>query len=534
MSAVENAARQRLLVSLVVNRPGAVRERAKLVWRQILEYEIESGTRFLSTKPDSILFIILGPTRQLMTLPRQGRGGDKIFAYLHELYGLGERDDITRHVYDAMRGWAISHGERVEMRRLSAFDVATRTAYVSDYAGGMWKITGEEITGVANGEDNIFFANDDGGTPTPIDVAPHGILFDTMTDLNFMEGLGGITGEQQRMAMITWMFALCLPDLMPTKPLLLIEGTRGSGKSSAVLLLQLMLTGAVKPLILSKNKEDAFGILLLRSPIAMLDNLDNYIDWLADAVCSYTTLGVFPRRKLYSDDEEVVIKPHAFLAVTTRNPSSFRRDDVADRSLILRLDRRPGFRRFQALQADVLAQRPRLLGEFLYYLNLIVREIRNGALEEAPEDETHRMADFAALARVVGRVLEWEVDAIAAMMNALQDERDAFINEEDPLVELLHKWIVYRPKGNSNIGRDVPLANLFAELESLAQIDGIEKTWYKTPRALAQNLRSSHVAKDFVVELHGNGGHKSYRIWRHTDPRLEIVPGGLSLIDEDS
>jgi hypothetical protein len=277
-------------------------------------------------------------------------------------------------------------------------------------------------------------------------------------------------------------------------------------------------------MILSKNKEDSFGILLLRSPIAVFDNTDSYIDWVADAVCSYTTSGIFPRRKLYSDDEEVVIKPHAFVAVASKNPSSFRREDVADRCIIIRLERRDNFRTLSKLKREIIDQRAKLFGEYLWFVNQIIAEIRDGAME-GTEDETHRMADFAAIGRVVGKVLDWPLGTIEEIMLGLQSETHSFINEEDPLIELLHTWIAYRSRtGGSNIGRSMSIMQLFSELESLAQARGIDKAFYKSPRILSQKIRSPHILIDFRVECTNVNKQKTYRLWRKTDPRLGVVP----------
>lgn len=302
--------------------------------------------------------------------------------------------------------------------------------------------------------------------------------------------------------------------------------------SAALQLLQHALLGKAKPIILSRNKEDDFGVLLLRSPICVFDNLDAYIDWIPDAICAYTTAGEWTKRKFFTDAEELTLKPHAFIAVASKNPASFRREDVADRCVILRLDRRERFTRFQALEAEIKQLRPQILGEYLYYVNKIIAEVRAGTLQ-LREDEGHRMADFAALARVVGRVLAWEEGAVADLLVAIQGEQGAFINEEDPLVDLLHKWIVYNPRnGAKNAGRDVSLFTLYQELETISQGQGM--TFYKGPRMLAQKLRSPHIERDFIVQMMAPDGHKSYRIWRKSDPRLESVPMPKSEPDEDN
>jgi len=293
--------------------------------------------------------------------------------------------------------------------------------------------------------------------------------------------------------------------------------------TSAVVLLQLALMGISRPMILQRNKEDDFGVVLLRSPIALFDNTDSYIEWVPDAICAYCTAGVWTKRRLYSDDESMTIKPHAFIAIATRNPASFRRDDVADRCVILRLDRREVFTSFQQLQQGILDDRPRLFGEYLWYVGRIIEELRADTLAGTiAGDSTHRMADFAALGSIVGRVLGWEPTVVAELMLALQGERDAFVNEEDPLVDLLQKWVGYKARvGPGNVGRLVQVFQLHAELETLAQAHSIQ--WKDSARSLAQKLRSTHIEREFRVEQVNAGGHKSYRFWRHNDTKLALV-----------
>ncbi len=493
------------------------------VWNYVLTTEIGFGTQFLVGKPGGQLYAVLGASAETVTLPRSGRGGDQWFAYFNQMYGLTERDDYAKFCYDSVRAYAIQHGAPTELRRFAAFDQVEHTAYLSAYNGTMYRLDGgDNVDIVPCGEDGVFFIDDDLGVHVEPDIGAHGLLIDRITSLNFASmGLSGITAEQQRMAITIWLFALGLPDLMPTKPLLILEGAQGSGKTSAVQLLQLALMGASKPLIISKNKEDDFGVLLLRSPIAILDNLDSYIDWIPDAVCAYTTAGFWSKRKLFTDEEETIIRPHAFIAVASKNPSSFRREDVADRCVILRLERRAEFTRFQQLKETIVNERPQLFGEYLYYINQIVREIRHGETVDPP-NESHRMADFASLGRIVGRVLGWEASSIEELMLALQAERDAFINEDDPLIDLLAQWVDYKSKfAPPNRGREVTVFQLLAELESIAQAKE-QKLKYST-RTLAQKLRSPHIEREFKIETLAVAGHKHYRIWRHSDPRLEIV-----------
>ncbi len=536
---IARMARDRTAMAVALDGTNYETARAKRVciWNLILDTEITSGSTFLVSMPDRTPYLMVGLTREAFVIPRAGKGGDRFWAYLDRRYGLAEHeggDGITRYVLDRCRAYAMQHGSKVEMRRFSVFrdKPDEQTVYMSSYDGAMWRIDGEDIMSISNGDDDVFFADDDGGRNVEPLVGPNGVFFEKLIDpISFADaGMGGISAEQMKLAYIVWIFSLAFPDLMPTKPLLILEGAPGSGKSASLQLLQYALLGKAKPIILSKNKEDDFGVILLRSPICVFDNLDAFIDWVPDAVCAYTTAGEWTKRKLFTDAEELTLKPHAFIAVASKNPASFRREDVADRCVVLRLERRDQFVRFASLEEDVKANRPLILGEYLYYVNKMVAEIRAGALKEA-ENETTRMADFASLARVVGKVLEWEEGVVDDLLAAVQGEQGAFINEEDPLVDLLHKWLSYKIRNApSNVGREISLYGLHQELEMLAQSAGIT-TFYKTARMLAQKIRGPHISREFIVQMIAPDGRKSYRIWRKTDVRLTSVP--LSPADDD-
>lgn len=505
------------------------RDRWIALWNYVLMTEIEAGTLFIRATPDAQLFAVLGATHDVIPLPR--RGGDRWHAYFHSTYGFTERENAAKFIYDTIRAHAFMNGEQVELRRFAVYNQTTSTAYLSAYNGFVYKIAGsEDITVETQGADSVFFADDDGGVGIEPDVNNHGILLDRLASPNFVDAKAAcITPEQQRMALIVWMFAVAFPDLMPTKPILLLEGVKGSGKTSVVSLLQLVLRGTKRPISLRRDREDDFGIVLLRNPIALLDNQDSYIDWLPDAICAYATGAQWERRKLWTDDESVIIKPHAFIAFTTRNPASFRRDDVVDRCVILRFDRRSTFKRMARLEREVLEDRARLLGEYLWYIGRIVDVIREGYAED-DADEVYRMADFVSFTRVVGRVLGWSVEAIDGLLQALQAERDAFLIEEDPLIDLINEWLVHqynavaRKKIPTNRGRMISVFELSSELETLAQSRGLP--WKETPRSLGQKLRAPHIEAAFIIEQHTIGGHRAFRIWKKGDPRLEVLDGG--------
>jgi hypothetical protein len=506
-------------------------EKKQTLWAYIFNQEISAGTQFIRTKPDKRLYTILGATSEILPLPVHTRGGDRMYGYLFEMYGLDRTDYITGSVYEHFRTEAINHGVEAELRRFATYVRDTNTVYMSSYDGMMWKISGNtEPERVKSGDDGQFFIDDDNGQTIEPEYGDHGILLDALTNLNYETGPAGITAEMQKKFLIVWLFAQAFPDLLPDKPVMLLEGVKGSGKTTAPLLIQVVLTGSYQLMSISNDQDKDFGVLLLKKPIAVLDNMDTFIDWLQDKIARYCTMGTFPRRKLFTDDEEINIEPKSFIAITSRNPSTFRRDDVCDRLIIVRLKRFENFATAQELIADVRQKRSKLFGEYLYHVGRIVEAIGQGGYDEK-QTEKWRMASFARFTRLVGRVFGWDAAEVEEMLETMQNERDVFEGEGDPLVEIMQEWIAYRPKGRpSPVGQEFALSELFKSFSTLAK--GKEVPFpYKHLNRLADKLTSNYVARHFKIEMRNDEktSTKFYRIWRHTDPVLETVDG-----DEDN
>lgn len=284
--------------------------------------------------------------------------------------------------------------------------------------------------------------------------------------------------------------------------------------SVAVQLIQRAVHGKQKTHQISKNDEKDFGVKILRSPICLLDNMDNFVDWLQDTIAAFTTGEGWTRRKLYTDDQEVEVKPQAFLAITSRNPMSFKRDDIADRCVILRLERRESNQALSLLFKKVFDDRPALFGEWLWFLNETVKLIRAGKLVQYAEKSPHRLADFAALSHVIGDVLGVTGDEVEEMLDAMQAERDVLITEGDPLIDLLDRWL----ENTNNVGRQMIATDLHKELSEIAR--RYSRSFYKSPATLAQKLRAQPIHKQFDVRVVGQRGNaKLYEFRRLKEDR---------------
>jgi hypothetical protein len=504
---------------------------AQNIANYIFKNEKDAGSRFLIVDGRPCLFSAIG--RRLLELNKNRLWNAHLFA----VYGINAQDQLAKFVTQFLDSHCMWSGEKRAVRRWVAFE--NGVLHVSRYDGDVWRVTGQGVRyengrivddgdddvpkghipigiGIEPNGSSVIFAEDDGGvalTGVP-NVRPSGKLFQLLRGINWAEDtLGHLMPKHQILTTIIWMFAVALPDYFPSKPVLMIEGAPGSGKSALAQTIQAALHGQAQPMVISEDGLRDFWVGLLRSPIAILDNTDDFIRWLPDQICAYTTMGFRRERELHTNVGEVILKPHAFVVVASKNPMSFRRGDVADRCIVLRLERRSAFKTMTKIFAQVQKDRADIIGEWLYYLNRIVAVIK---MDLPVPEATHRLADFEAFAYRVGYALNWKPKVIANLMKALHRERLAFASENDVVVEALQVWLA----DSINEDRPVTVGELFRQLTMIAQSDG--KDFLKSPMQLVQRLRSPHVQEKFHISDHDTDRRTGSRVYRIL-PSLDTI-----------
>lgn len=440
---------------------------------------------------------------------------DEFTGYMWRMYGMNSSESDTRHIISMLRHGTMSMGLVRDVRRFAHWDRRSQTLYISAYDGTCYSMTGGHVLNggvsrISNGAGPALFLDDDKGEPVeePF-LNNHGILFPALIDdLQYAETtVGGMSPAIQRTCLGIWIFAVAFPDLLPTKPLLLVEGMPGSGKTTSLKRIALALHGKIMPIQVPKQEDKDFGVKILRSPLCILDDVNELVEWFRDTVSSYATGAGWTKRALFTNDAEHVIKPESFLSITTNNPITFRQGQVADRCFILKLERRADNMGEDQLFTRVRSERENIFGEWLWWLNEIVKELRRNVRAETTNT---RMADFAQLAHVIGRVLsrprpgarpgpsgDWSPEAINEMLSAMQAERNALVVEGDALTDIIDMWL----NTASNSGRALSINDLHRELSNVARQRNV-MTFYKTPKSLAARLRetSDALADHFKIE----------------------------------
>ncbi len=405
---------------------------------------------------------------------------DDGFRLLLYRYGINPADPIYRWITAGLRNEAIARGERTEIHQLSYYDPVRLTLYVCNQANQIHRITPDRIDLVDNGTDGVLFVSDPRATSFERVSVPEGVSRFTdiiSSKINF--AADELTpGERQRVFEL-WFYSMYFESIMPTKPIVAFVGPKGSGKSITLRKVGMLLLGGhfdVTPLTTDYRDFDA---AVTNSRFVAFDNADHKCAWLNDRLATAATGGVIKRRELYTTNRLVEIPTHCFVAITAHTPH-FRRDDVADRLLIMKVERLKRFVSEKKLLSEVMAHRNEILSEVLLKLQAIVRALR--AEYGVDDSSAFRMADFADFALKVARH-EGREEQLKRIFGKLSHEQSEFTLEGDPIYETLSIWVP------ENEGREVTNKELWGELKAIAEREGIDfRRYEQNARGFARRM----------------------------------------------
>jgi len=366
--------------------------------------------------------------------------------------------------------------------------------YLSNGDGRMVRILKDRFELVENGTDSVLFAA--GCTLDPWTLTEPRNPFEECRAFNNIS-----TGEHDNHARDLFMaWALSLPTVQRCKPPLVVTGPVGSGKTRLVVSL-LELYG-MQPRILTPSKygEDDFWTSVNIGGVLCLDNVDVRHDWLPDALSMAATGGSKEKRKLYSDNDRVIQMARSWIAVTSANPTFASDAGLADRVIVVRLQRRTGETAEHELSDEVKDCRDAGLS---WICNVLKDALCDPG--DVPPGLNSRHPDFAAFAIRIGRAIGHGEAMIRVLTRAEIDKH--LLNLENSAVgEALLSMIT---QGNSFHGT---AGELLEELKAYNSDFGIQQRW--NSRKLGRFLSKiwPHLDVIFQADMTTHGGQKAYKL----------------------
>lgn len=352
-------------------------------------------------------------TVRKLLLPVQG---DAFLAWLSDCLSMNRAERSFAFVQSAVETEGLS--ERATGIEPSTYWAATSTAfYLSNGPGCMARISAGGVKIVDNGTDEILFPY--GATLTPWTLTTPADPFETCSLFRDMT----TAAEHGRLLVKLW--TCSLPSDQRTKPPLVASGTVGSGKTRLVRGIFELYGLPPRIAAVLNHGEGDFWAAMDAGGLACFDNADTRVDWLADALAAAATAGTCEKRRLYTDADRVSLKARSWVAVTSASPSFAGDAGLADRLLVIRLERRTGETAESTLADEIAHNRDGGLSWICQTLSHALADT-----EPVPAGLNARHPDFAALAVRIGRAIGQGPEAIEALQ-AAESDKSLFNLEND-------------------------------------------------------------------------------------------------------
>jgi Bifunctional DNA primase/polymerase, N-terminal len=298
--------------------------------------------------------------------------------------------------------------------------------------------------------------------------------------------LTNINDEQNRLLLKVYVVSLFIPDI--AHAILILHGEKGSAKSTLQQLIKLLVDPA-KPTLLTIHKDrNEFVQQLNHNHLAFYDNVKRVPYWLSDEACKAVTGIGQTKRKLYSDDDDIVYEYKRCLGFNGIN-ICLTEPDALDRSILIELNRVA--KEDRKLESDILAAfgniRPKLLG---YIFDTIVKSLSikpSILLHDLP-----RMADFAVWGESISRAMGYKPIEFVNAYNENIGRQNVEAIESNPLAQTVDKFVdSWYKEGKVTFWEDSTKEAL-EQLNKIAQaynIDTTSKAWPKAANSLTRRLR---------------------------------------------
>jgi hypothetical protein len=308
-----------------------------------------------------------------------------------------------------------------------------------------------------------------------------------------------VTSEDDYRLIVHWMVA-ALRSVGPF-PILIVNGTQGSGKSFLCQLLRSVIDPDLAPVCAAPMTERDLFLAGSNTWICAYDNLSEVSGFLPDALCRVATGGGLRTRSLHTNREETVFFIQRPL-ILNGIPSLVEQADVARRAIVITLGSIDAKQRQTEadLWKDFEKVRPYILGALL---NAVSRGLRD--LDSVQLDRPGSMADFEKFSMASASALDWKAEEFrtAYRNNENSVAEEAF--EADAFAIAVHDFALNKhPDGYEG----APAALLIGLDEMTPERIRKSRSWPKSPAQLGNRMnRATPVLKHkgFTIERRRSG-----------------------------
>jgi hypothetical protein len=274
-------------------------------------------------------------------------------------------------------------------------------------------------------------------------------------------------------------YAVTAPLPHVGRPILNASGAMGSGKTTIGRVLKRLLdptgpeTVRLDPRDFLQKASHAYFV--------MLDNQNTVPEWAADTLCRLVTGEADSKRRLYTDDEDVIVELRRAVLLNGINVPTDR-GDVLDRSLVVELERIPdGERRTEEeLWERFEAEHPKLLGALFDVLSQAIARKPSLKWSRRP-----RLAVWGEYAAAVYEVIGWGTERFLEDWDEVVKVQNQATLDGSPVAQTIIKFMEDKEKYTSTS------SELHKKLATVAEELGVDrdKAWPKSARWLWKRIK---------------------------------------------
>jgi hypothetical protein len=217
--------------------------------------------------------------------------------------------------------------------------------------------------------------------------------------------------------------------------------------------------------------------------IVMLDNQNTIPEWAADTLCRLVTGEADSKRRLYTDDEDVIIELRRSVILNGINVPTDR-GDVLDRALVVELERIPdGDRRTEEQLWELFArEHPGLLGALFDVLSRAIALKPSLKLSRRP-----RLADWGEYAAAVYEVMGWGAETFLTDWDEVVKVQNQGTLDGSPVAQAVIKLM------DAHEECRLTSSKMHSKLKAIAEEQGVDvardKAWPKSARWLWRRIK---------------------------------------------
>ena len=217
----------------------------------------------------------------------------------------------------------------------------------------------------------------------------------------FMELLN--VKDEDRLLLKCYIISLFIPDL--PKAVLMVHGEQGTAKSMLQELIIMLVDPTLTKVLTPPKKTEELIQQVSKYAVTYYDNLSRIPEWISNLLCRAVTGSGFSKRKLYTNNEDVIYSLMRAIGFNGINLAATKAD-LLSRGLIIQTEAIPkgNQRRMKTIWKEFERIKPELLGYIFDVLTRIIKWRQDKVGVELVK-EYPRMADWAEWCEIIAHCL---------------------------------------------------------------------------------------------------------------------------------